>query len=542
MAKYRRSELDLSTRMEIAREMLKPLSERGWGCVTELAQEYNISRTRLYELRDEAKNALIEALRPRRPGPKPETGLLRVDERLIQRMITGLPTRAAQCACMLTGSVRDIQRSLKLFLGVEKSVGFISETLQAVGAAAKSYGEQMTFPQPILGEADEIFQGSRPCLTVVDGRSFAVLTLRPAQTRDALTWGVTFLDLEAQGIEFHDLASDGARGIRAGLREAGLEVPLRPDLLHLIRDAHDVTKRLERRAFDAIETARRARRAEREAQAPTRRRGAPLKVDLSRTEAEEQEMAALVQFDLWRWLFHEARRALEPTTPDGHLMETQTVRATLETAATLLLEFDVDDVSDFARSLLDHCEELLAPLVWLEDELAPWHETLDPDDEQLILWAWRHREALAVDIETDFPAALQPAAQAYWKALSLFHRASSLAESLHSWLRPHLQAHRGTPDWLLPLLQVFWNHHRFPPRGDAKRNVASEPDIRPWNWPVSRTHHRWPKSSTCLCRWQKRLSQLLLEKSSNWLSSRSREPPNCKCASYEKCQPNSWSI
>lgn len=453
MAKYRRSELDLSTRMEIVREMLKPLSERGWGCVTELAQEYNISRTRLYELRDKAKNALIEALRPRRPGPKPETSLLRVDDRLIQRMITGLP--------MLTGSVRDIQRSLKLFLGVEKSVGFISETLQAVGAAAKSYGEQMTFPQPILGEADEIFQGGQPCLTVVDGRSFAVLTLRPAQARDALTWGVTFLDLEAQGIEFHDLASDGARGIRTGLREAGMDVPLRPDLFHLIRDAHDITKRLERRAFEAMETAKRACRAEREAQAPTRRRGAPLKVDVSRAEAEEQETAALVQFDLWRWLFHEARWTVEPITSEGRLMETQTVRATLETVVTLMLELDVDDVNDFAHSLLDHLDDLLAPLVWLEDELASWHNTLDPADERLILWAWRHRETLAVDIEADFPVALQPAAYAYWAALSLFHRASSLAESLHSWLRPHLQAHRGTPQWLLPLLQVFWNHHRF---------------------------------------------------------------------------------
>ena len=33
--------------------------------------------------------------------------------------------------------------------------------------------------------------------------------------------------------------------------------------------------------------------------------------------------------------------------------------------------------------------------------------------------------------------------------------------SLHSWLRPYLQIHRGMPKWLLPLLQLFWNHHRF---------------------------------------------------------------------------------
>jgi len=50
---------------------------------------------------------------------------------------------------------------------------------------------------------------------------------------------------------------------------------------------------------------------------------------------------------------------------------------------------------------------------------------------------------------------------AFWNALSLFHRSSSLAESLHTWLRPYLQVHRGMPRWLLPLLQLVWNHHIF---------------------------------------------------------------------------------
>jgi hypothetical protein len=451
--------------MDIVLEMLPPHPKRDWGRVTELAEQYDISRTRLYELRDSAREALIEALRPRQPGPRPESDTLEVNEKLIQRMITGLP--------MLTGSVRHIQLGLDLFLGVQRSVGYISETLQAVGAAAQAYNEQVVFPEPILGEADEIFQGGRPCLTVVDGRSFAVLTLRPADARDAITWGVTFLDLEAHGLELHDLVSDGAPGIRAGLREAGLDVPLRPDLFHLIRDAHDVTKRLERRAFKGIETAERVRRAEREANAPTRRRGAPLKVDLTRAEAEAQEEAALTRFDLWRWLFHEARQALEPIASDGCLMKTQAVRATLETAATLMLKLEVDDVSDFAHSLLDHLDELLAPLAWLQDELAAWRDTLTTDDERLMLWAWRHRDALAVDIEADFPAALQLAARAYWQALALFHRASSLAESLHSWLRPYLQTHRGVPGWLLPLLQIFWNHHCFQ-RGERAGSTPLE--------------------------------------------------------------------
>ena len=64
-------------------------------------------------------------------------------------------------------------------------------------------------------------------------------------------------------------------------------------------------------------------------------------------------------------------------------------------------------------------------------------------------------------IDADLPEPLRPIMHAVGDVLGLFHRSSSLAESLHSWVRPHLQIHRGMPQWLLPLLQLFWNHHQF---------------------------------------------------------------------------------
>ena len=105
--------------------------------------------------------------------------------------------------------------------------------------------------------------------------------------------------------------------------------------------------------------------------------------------------------------------------------------------------------------------QLLAPLAWLEQQLAVVFQGLDVDSQIFILWVWQHRQALGVDIATDMPVAMQAVTYAAWDTLGLFHRSSSLAESLHSWLRPYLQIHRGMPKWLLPLLQLFWNHHRF---------------------------------------------------------------------------------
>lgn len=450
MAAYRVPEFTTAQRIMAALWMLLPWPSRPWGLVSELAQQRGVSRTTLYRNRDRAWAALVEAMEPRQPGRPAAEALLTVNKDLIERAIVALS--------LLKGTIRDIRLGLELILGVTRSIGYISQTLTAAGEQATLYNRQVTVSWPILGEADEIFQGRRPCLTVVDGRSFLVLTLRPAQHRDATTWGLTYLDLVEQGFCFQDLACDGGTGLRAGLQEAQLVIPLRPDLFHLLQDAQRLTQRLERRAYKALETAERARRAEREARATKRRRGRPLKVRVPLPQAEAEEAQALETYDLWCWLLQEIRQALEPITHE-RLVSLAETKATLTTAVALLKELNHPDITAFADDLQQKLPELLAPLEWLEQQLAPILQNLDQKTQSLILWAWQQRQEL--DLRSDFPPALQPTVQAAWEALSLFHRSSSLAESLHSWLRPYLQIHRGMPQWLLPLLQLFWNHHRF---------------------------------------------------------------------------------
>lgn len=119
---------------------------------------------------------------------------------------------------MLKGNVRDIRLGLDLISGVTRSVGYVSETLATAGEQATAYNLGVSVPLPILGEDDEIFQERKPCLTLVDGRSFLVVNLTPAESRDGTTWGVTYLDLVERGIQFHDLACDGGTGLRAGVK------------------------------------------------------------------------------------------------------------------------------------------------------------------------------------------------------------------------------------------------------------------------------------------------------------------------------------
>ena len=465
MAYYHTTELDLSTRTALAIEMLQPIPEREWGRVTELAHTHNVSRQFLYQLRERALEALHGTLAPRQPGPAPQEKTVQIDPHFIQRAIAVLP--------LLKGSVRDIQHGLALLFGVERSVGYISETLTALGQQAAALNLRLRIPQPVLGEADEIFQGRQPCLTVVDGRSFLILNLRAAAARDGTTWGVTYLDLVERGIHFQDLACDGGTGLRAGVKEAELAIPLRPDLFHILQDAQRLTRRLESAAYKAIENTERAQRADLEARGIIRRRGRRLKIQVPLPQAQCQENAAIALFDNWNWLLHEIRQALEPLTPTGHRVTVAAAHATLETAIALLHELDCAEVSAFAHAIQGKLPELLAPLEWLEQQLQPLLGDLDEATAVTIITAWQQQRELALTVETFFPATLHAIAHRVWQTLDLFHRSSSLAESLHSWLRPYLQIHRGMPQWLLPLLQLFWNHHTFD-RGKRAGNSPVE--------------------------------------------------------------------
>jgi hypothetical protein len=453
MAEYRVPEFTLEQRADAALQMLVPLPDRKWGLVSELARLYHVSRTLLYEIRDRAWDGIVEALLPRDAGRPAQVTTLTVNKAFIDRTIAILP--------MLTGSVRDIRLGLSLILGVARSVGYISETLTAAGEQATAYNLGIAVPLPVLGEADEIFQGRKPCLTLVDGRSFLVLNLTPAESRDGTTWGLTYLDLVERGIQFHDLACDGGTGLRAGVREAELAIPLRPDLFHILRDAHRFTRRLEGAAYKALETAERARRADLEARGIIRRRGPRLKIKVPLPQAEIEEAKAMALFDNWCWLLSEVRLALEPITPAHRIVSVAETKATVETAVELLKELNHSDITAFADDLQEKVPEMIAPLEWLQQQLAPVLKDLDTDTQAFVIWAWQHRQALNLNIDTDIPETLRSVVRTVWDTLGLFHRSSSLAESLHSWLRPYLQIHRGMPKWLLSLLQLFWNHHEF---------------------------------------------------------------------------------
>ncbi len=222
-----------------------------YGLVTDLAAGLGTSRQFLYRLRARARTALAAALAPGASGRAGLDTRLLVDDAAVTRAILVLSQVAR-------ASVRGIQECLRDMLGVERSVGAIEAVLQEAAARARALAVRP--PGPVRAEADEIFAAGRPVLGVVDRHSGAVLALTPAESRDETTWGCTLLDLLAQGTTLASLTADGAEGLRAGARAAGLPEPAL-DHWHTLRDLDRTRQLLEHQAYRALDVADRSTRA-----------------------------------------------------------------------------------------------------------------------------------------------------------------------------------------------------------------------------------------------------------------------------------------
>ena len=139
---YRCKPLDLPTRMTLAIEMLAEIPQRPWGYVTKLAQTVGVSRTWLYELRNRAKDALMETFCPSPPGPKEKEDGLVINDAFVQRAITILP--------LLKGSVRGIQTGLDLLFDVHRSIGYIEKTLQEADTVISKSELKRRLPTQIM--------------------------------------------------------------------------------------------------------------------------------------------------------------------------------------------------------------------------------------------------------------------------------------------------------------------------------------------------------------------------------------------------------
>jgi hypothetical protein len=454
---FRLEHITLAERIELGGTTV--LFAGQYGLMTGLAEQYGTSRQFLYDLRGRTRSALERALGPGQLGRPAVDRRLVVDRVAVERAILVLHQVAG-------AAVRPIQECLGEILGVERCLGSIEAVLQE--AARRALALAPVPPRPLQALADEVFAAGRPVLEVVDHASGLIAVLAPAAGRDETTWGCAWLDLIGRGVRLASLGADGAAGLAAGARAAGLPTP-RLDHWHTLRDLGRIARALEAAAYRHLTRADRAERAAAAEQYRAEhgrrpRRGRPLRAPSDTTGVAAAVAAAddaVKRADGVAVVLEQVRDALPPVEArTGQLRRAAPVAAELGAAAALLRESG-GRAAEAAALLDQRTAGLVAYLEDLEQALAGPRAALGAEPLTFLAWAWQHRHALGLRAAADaWPQAPELAGQV-WTALDNAVRGTGMAENLNSRLAVQRAARRGLPPATLALFAAYHNHHVF---------------------------------------------------------------------------------
>jgi len=457
--------------MPLQRRQLALQALTGAETISHLAGQHEVSRKFVYQQTAKAEDALDAAF-----------SLDAIDD---QKVLFYLPVTKAwlrQLILALTlichSSLRGVVELLHSVFDYDISLGTVHNVIQAEVAQARACNEQQDLSGVRIGAHDEIFQGSQPVLVGVDADSTYCYLLSLEDHRDADTWGVRLLELQAQGFQPQATVADAGRGLRAGQALAMPDVPCHGDVFHILQTVQQLLTFLENRAYAAIGTVTDLQRKK----ARLQWRGQPTR-DIARKlgRAEQEEAGAVALATdvavLLQWL---RKDVLSVAGPDHATRRDlfDFIVAELRSREPLCSY----RIGPAVRALANQRDDLLAFAAQLDQDLAVLAmefqvavetaravlniELLPADDPS----RWPREDAMRSQLGSRY----FPLSVATVEVARQTVRASSLVENLNSRLRNYffLRRHLG-PDYLA-LLQFFLNHRRFL-RSERPERVGKSP-------------------------------------------------------------------
>lgn len=450
--------------------------------VTQLAREHGVSRKYVYEQARTAREALEQTFAP---PPPPDTPVL------FQLPVTWAWVRQLTLALTLVchSPFRGVVELLRDHFGVDISVGSVHNIVQEAIEAARRLNAQEDLSGIRVGAHDEIFQQGEPVLVGADVRSTYCYLLSLEEHRDAVTWGVRLLELEARGLHPDSTIADGGTGLRAGQELGWPGVSCDADVFHALRDVGQTASYLDNRALGVLSM--RYSLDQKMARAKRHGRGAEFSKKLALARQEEAR-AVLLADDvriLADWLQHDI---LSVAGPDygTRCMLFDFVVAELR-AREHLCPHRIAPV----RTLLEHQRNgLLAFARRLEERIAAvaveWHVHPEAVRGMLSLQAddprtrehWRREAKIRGQVGERFHG-LQEAVEEVADGVV---RASSVIENINSRLRTYFFLRRHLGPGYLDLLRFFLNHRRFVRSERPEREGRSPAELL-----TGKTHPHW---------------------------------------------------
>ena len=455
----RRHDLTPHTRIEMVR--LAWLNQGIYGKMTQIAQEYQISRTWLYQL-IWAANLQLETLFGDQKPHAQESPILFEPFILLLRL-------EGKC------SIPSLSSILKYFQYQPNSVGYLSECFQHYGAALPST-LAMAERTVVFYLSDELFARHQPILVTIEAQSTAILKIQLASDRSAETWKAHFDDLGEHRFHSIGMASDRGLGLMVGYHAACPDARWVCDRFHEFQDLFDRRRQLERKAYAAIakedEAAHTFHNAKSEANL-----GKRLQHYERAHHACEHAMARYDQLDL---LLRLLRDALHLCSPWGRLRTVASVRSELTLLLDLIAEIDDAVLPKLLHTLRAHLDDILVPFEQAESLHIALLDLVPQQILDALVLAWHHAH-LSYQSQAkqkryhqhesqqwlDFAEGLlenqfAPLQAMVFEKLDAIVQSSSLVELVNSFLRPYLNSSKGQiTQETLNLIMVYHNHRRY---------------------------------------------------------------------------------
>jgi hypothetical protein len=455
----RRHDLDPQTRIEIVKHVW--INQDIYGKMTQIAQDYHISRTFLYQLSWAAKHHL-EAL-----FSDPQH-LVAPPDYLLEPWILMLRLEG-------TCSIPSLSSIFKHFDYQPNSVGYLSESLQDSGRCVPST-LSMPHKKVVFSLSDEIFAIRDPILVTIDAQSTAILKIELASDRSAKTWETHVKDRGAHRFHRVGMASDRAVGLQAGYQAACKDGFWVGDQCHAFQDLFTRCHQLERQAYGAIgkemEAAEKCANAKREANLHKR-----LEPYEQARQACQQAIARYDQLDL---LLHMLSETLYLCSGLGRLRTVEGVRSDLTLILSLIEESDDATLPKLLKPIRSHSDDILVPFRQVERIHAERLELLPEQIVDAFVLAWHHdhlfyqshgkkkqyhrRES---EYWLNFSEGLlddqfDELKMLVFEKLDSIVKASSLVEMVNALIRPYLNSSKGQiTQETLNLIMFYHNHRRY---------------------------------------------------------------------------------
>lgn len=453
----------------------KSVACQAYGDISQLSDEFGLSRKAIYKTKKEGLDILSSLLTPSGTGTK-----VTVDTPQLKRAIIALTMNGVN-------SIRAIVNSIPLiYPGVTCSFGYIQALQIEAQKNALAFNRGVNLSGIDSGAIDEVFCQAEPVLAGIDLDSGYVFSLSHETRRDGDTWAKVLNGAKSQGMAPKHIVKDGAKAMTKAVNEVFPQSEQRDDAFHALYITTKSITKVEKRAYRLIGEEHELQRALK-------------KADGEKKEALAQQLTdtvkrchkAVNRYDYANKAYRYLHRALSSVHINEHIhmMSPNAAKTLLKLSARALKKARHPDCSDAARYITNRLTGLTLATVDFYKKQCELSTTYPQALIALACYFFEFQRSFKKTAPSKQPAVHQKMQAAYHhiysqlnekkaddlmhtvkKLLLKRHRASSAIEGFNALLRPYMYVRKGVNQGFLELFKAW---HNLRTRGSGKHKGTS---------------------------------------------------------------------